>query len=85
MKEKAAVDRFEGKFAVLLVGENDRVVNVPRSSLPKWTKEGVWLQVEFEGDRLVFSEIDLEETANAKKRIMGKLERLRRGEHRNQE
>jgi hypothetical protein len=82
MKEKAVVDRFEGAFAVLLIGENSRKVDIPRKMLPKGTKEGTWLQVEFEADTLKSAEIDPEEMAAAKKRIMDKLAALRRGDHR---
>lgn len=81
MIEKAVIDRFEDGFAVLLVGETNRLVNVPRKRLPKGVKEGTWLKVELEGDLLASAEIDAEETENAKKRIAEKLERLRRGDH----
>jgi hypothetical protein len=81
MKEKASVDRFEGKFAVILVGEENRVVNIPRGQFPKGIKEGTWLIVELDGDKLISAEVDPEETEKARKRIMEKLERLRRGEH----
>jgi len=80
MAEKAVVDRFEEGFAVLLVGDTQRLVNVPRKSLPKKAKEGSWLQVEFKGDQAVSIVLDRAETARAKQRIMEKLERLRRGE-----
>ncbi len=80
MTEKAVIDRFEGKVAVLAVGDDQRYVNVPKKSLPKGVKEGTWLQVELDGDRLMSAVIDNEETARAKARIMEKLARLRRGE-----
>jgi len=81
MIEKAVIDRFEDGYAVLLVGENNRRVNVPRKRMPKGVKEGTWLKVEFEGEELQRVEIDAEETENAKKRIAEKLERLRHGDH----
>ncbi len=81
MIEKAVIDRFENGFAVLLVGETNRRVNVPRKRLPKGVKEGIWLKVEFEGEEMLSAEIDAEETELAKKRIAEKLERLRRGDH----
>jgi hypothetical protein len=80
MPEKAVIDRFEASVAVLLVGNDGRIVNAPKKALPKGVKEGAWLQVELDGDRLVSAVIDAEETARAKQRIMEKLERLRRGE-----
>lgn len=81
MTEKASIDRFEGKWAVLLVGDPPRVVNVRRSSLPKGSKEGDWLLVECEDDHLQSAQLDPEETERVSKRIEKKLERLRRGEH----
>jgi hypothetical protein len=58
------------------------VVNVPRPQLPKDVKEGEWLMVEFDGEKFITAEANPEETENARKRIMDKLERLRKGEHR---
>ncbi len=78
---KAVIDRFEDGWAVLLVGAEERRVAVPRKKLPRGTREGHWLEVELEGDRLVSATIDREETARARQRIMEKLERLRKGEH----
>jgi hypothetical protein len=80
MAEKAVIDRFEGSFAVVFIGE--KRLDVPRGNLPKGVKEGTWLMVEISGDTLVSAQIDAEETARAKKRILEKLERLRKGEHR---
>jgi len=62
MKIKAVIDRFEGNTAVLNVGEDERRIEAPRSSLPKGSKEGDWLQVELEGKRPVKAESDPEET-----------------------
>jgi hypothetical protein len=67
---------------VLLVGDGSRRLNVSRQSLPKGIKEGTWLRVELDGDKLHSAEIDAEETERAKQRIAEKLNRLRRGEHR---
>ena len=81
MIEKAVIDRFEENMAVLLVGDKERQVIVPRKSLPAGVKEGHWLKVELDGEKLDSAIIDEEETAKVKQRIMTKLERLRRGEH----
>jgi hypothetical protein len=80
MSEKAVIDRFEGELAVLLVGEEQRLVNVPMTSLPEDATEGAWLQVELDGNSLVGAEIDVAQTERARQRVMEKLERLRRGE-----
>ena len=82
MKTKAVIDRFEGDKAVLLVGEEEDRLIVPRSLLPSGVKEGDWLQVEVEDDRVLSAVIDEDETAQAKQRIAEKLARLRRGDHR---
>ncbi len=66
---------------MLIVGEEENKLVVPRASLPQEGKEGQWLQVEVEDDRLISAVVDEEETANAKQRIAEKLARLRRGEH----
>ena len=78
MIKKAAIDRFEGKQAVLLVGE--KPLNVLRSALPDGVKEGDWLEVEFDGERMVSAKVDAGETERMKARIAEKLLRLRRGE-----
>jgi tRNA/tmRNA/rRNA uracil-C5-methylase (TrmA/RlmC/RlmD family) len=81
MKEKAVIDRFEGNLAVLLLKDGQQQLVVPRKSLPRWAKEGHWLQVEIENSEVHSAEIDKEETARVKERIAEKLARLRRGEH----
>jgi hypothetical protein len=82
MKTKAVVDRFEDDKAVVLVGEEEDRLVVPRSSLPPGVKEGDWLQVDVEDDRVLSAALDEDETTQAKQRIAEKLARLRRGEHR---
>jgi hypothetical protein len=80
--EKAAIDRFEGEWAVLLLGTAGRVLNVRRDILPRRAREGQWLQVEFEDDEVVSARLDFEETRRVRQRIEAKLDKLRRGEHR---
>jgi Protein of unknown function (DUF3006) len=77
---KAVIDRFEDSWAVLLVGEEGRRLNVPRKVLPRGAREGHWLQVELEGDQLISATIDREATAAARQRILDKLDSLRRGD-----
>lgn len=78
---KAVIDRFEGEFAILSVGEDEQRINVLRKLLPKQTREGNWLQVEIQNGEVSSVVIDEEETAKAKQRIAEKLSRLRRGDH----
>jgi hypothetical protein len=80
MIEKAVIDRFEEDIAVLIVGVDERRMEVHRKQLPKNAKEGQWLQVEIENGVIGSASIDEEETAKVKQRIAGKLERLRRGD-----
>ena len=81
MMIKAVIDRFEEELAVLLLGDGDEMLVVPRLSLPCGVREGQWLQVEVQDGVVVSAVIDEEETDGAKQRIAEKLERLRRGEH----
>ena len=77
MIEKAVIDRFENGQAVLLVGDQERKLVVPRKSLPRGVKEGHWLKINIEEESLVSAAIDDEETARVRQRIAEKLERLR--------
>lgn len=70
------IDGFERKVAVLLVGEAEGNLDVPRTSLAKKAKEGDWLKVEIAGGKVLSAEIDVEETAKRKGRIMGQMEKL---------
>jgi hypothetical protein len=81
MKTKAVIDRFEGEKAVLLVGEEQDRLVVLKSFLPKGAKEGDWLKVDVEDDRVLSASIDADETTAAKSRIAEKLEQLRRGKN----
>lgn len=82
--ERAVIDRFEEEWAVLLVGDvgqESRMVNVTRSTLPRRAREGQWLLVELEEEKVVSAVIDQDKTRKMRRRIATKLERLRRGEH----
>ncbi len=82
MKQKAVIDRFEGDYAVISIGDGERRLEARRETLPEECQEGTWLKIELEGDDIIKVEIDLEETARTRDRIEGKLARLRRGDHR---
>ena len=79
---KAVIDRFEGEYAILILGEDERRINVLRKVLPKKAREGLWLQVEIRDGEVCDITIDDKETERARQRIAEKLERLRRGDHR---
>ena len=78
---KAVIDRFEGKLAVLLLGDGMETLVAPRKSLPRGARKGNWLQVEVEDGVLLKAVLDKEETARARQRIKEKLDKLRQGEH----
>jgi hypothetical protein len=76
--EKAVVDRIvDGKYAVLLVGDQEIEKMIPSSKLPEGVTEGTWIRVEFNGDDLLSLEADNEETSKTNKRIKSKMELLR--------
>jgi predicted O-methyltransferase YrrM len=78
MNEKAVIDRIvDGRHAVLLVGEAETERVVPVDQLPAGAREGAWLRVRFEGDQLVESALDPEETERARQRVGDKMAQLR--------
>ena len=80
MREVAVVDRIvDGVTAVLIVGDPpERELAIARDALPAQVREGHWLAIELEGDRLVSAEIDEQATENARKGVRAKLDELRR-------
>ncbi len=67
---KAVIDRFEGEYAVVLFGDDEIKVDIPKTLLPEGAKEGSWLNINFE--------IDIEGERNQRERIENKLEKLKR-------
>ena len=65
---KAVIDRFEEGYAVILVGDDEIKVDIPKELLPKGSKEGSWLKFNLE--------LDPEGTEKQKKKIEDKLKRL---------
>ena len=66
---KAVIDRFEGDFAVVLVGEEEIKVDIPRQLLPPGAREGSWLKIDLE--------LDPEGTKKQEEKIRGLLKRLK--------
>jgi len=66
---RAVIDRFEGEVAVLLFGDEEIRVDVPRSLLPPGAKEGSWITVSME--------LDLEGERGQREKISEQLKRLR--------
>lgn len=67
---KAVIDRFEGDYAIVLYGEDEIKVDIPKALLPEGSKEGSWLNVSFE--------LDIEETKAREDRIQSKLDKLKK-------
>ena len=67
---KAVIDRFEADYAVVLFGDEEIKVNIPKKLLPPGAKEGSWLKVSFA--------LDPEGTAKQKKKISNLLNKLKK-------
>jgi hypothetical protein len=80
VREVAVVDRIvDGERAVLLVGDPPtREVTAPLEALPAGAREGHWLEVEIEGDRLASATIDQRATERARDQARKKRDALRR-------
>jgi len=78
MKIKAVIDRIDGDKVVILAGQEQQRLVVPKTMFPSGAKEGDWFKAEIEDDHVFGVEPDKEETEAAKKRIADKLEQLRK-------
>jgi len=67
---RAFIDRIEGETAILLVGEEGHLLQIPIRYLPRGVEEGTVVSVCFE--------IDAEATADARENIAGLIKRLQR-------
>ena len=66
---KAVIDRFEGEYAVVLFGDDEVKVSIPKKILPKGVKEGSWLKISIE--------LDQAGTAKQAEKIEGVLDKLK--------
>ena len=66
---KAVIDRFEDDYAVVLFGDKEIKVDLPRELLPPGAREGNWLNVTFE--------LNPEGTTKQEEKIRGLLEKLK--------
>jgi len=66
---KAVIDRIEGNLAVVLFGDDEVKVNIPKKLLPKGAKEGSWLKVTID--------LDKEGTKKQEEKISTKLDKLK--------
>jgi len=67
---KATIDRIEGKMAVLIAGVENTKFDLPLALLPQGCKEGDVLNISIERDP--------EATQQAKERVSGLMERLKK-------
>ncbi|MBS4029858.1 MAG: DUF3006 domain-containing protein [Clostridiales bacterium] len=65
---KAVIDRFEEDYAVVLFGDEEIKVDIPKKLLPEGVQEGSWLRVSFE--------LDQEGTQKQKEKIKDMLDKL---------
>jgi len=66
---KGVIDRFEGDYAVMLVGPGEVELNMPRQLLPKGAREGSWLTLQLQ--------LDPQEEKKQQEKIAGLLDRLK--------
>ncbi len=66
---RAVIDRFEGDYAVVLVGDEESKIDINREHLPDGAKEGSWLKVSFE--------LDLEGEQKQREKISRLLDKLK--------
>ncbi|WP_161568192.1 DUF3006 domain-containing protein [Anaerobacillus alkaliphilus] len=75
---KGVIDRIvDGKWAVLLVGDEEKEYNVPLVSLPSNAKQGSIVQLELENEEITKIVILEDETTSEHERINDKLNVLR--------
>ncbi len=67
---KAIIDRFESSYAVVLVGEKETELQLPRELLPQGAKEGSCLNIDIS--------LDQAEEKQRRERIAAKLQKLKR-------
>lgn len=65
---KAVVDRFEGEYAVVFLGDEEYQIDIPRRFLPPGTMEGDVLRLQWS--------IDPEETKRRRRRVKGLIDEL---------
>lgn len=72
MRLRAVIDRFEGDLAVVLVGDEEYRLDVPRRFLPRGAREGDVLALRWE--------IDRRETEARRERVRSLIEELKHRE-----
>lgn len=76
-RKRAVVDRIEGGFAVLLVGEREQEHHVPAADLPTGAGEGSWLTVYEDEDGLHIAGVDGDVADEKREAVRELRDRLR--------
>jgi hypothetical protein len=76
---KAVIDRFEVDFAVIILSDEDKQINIPREVLPANAREGSWLTLDLIGGEPRNIKFDPQQTETSRERIAAKLAKLRKG------
>jgi len=79
MKKQYTVDEIVNKrYAVLLDREDEsNKIDVALKDIPVRIKEGDIVNIEFEGKKVVFAEVDFEATKRAREEVQKLLEELK--------
>lgn len=80
MKKQYTVDEInDKKFAVLLDREDEsNKLDIPLKDIPVKVKEGDIINIEFEGNKITFAEVDLEATKKARQEVNNLLDELKK-------
>ncbi len=74
---RAVLDRIEGRVAVMLVGDEEKRIDLSVDRLPAGAREGDWFKVTVENGQIAGLEPDPDETGRRRSLIQAKLELLR--------
>ena len=79
MKKQYTVDEIiDNTFAVLLGKEDESIkIDIPLKDMPVKVKEGDIVNLEFEGSKIIFAEVDIEATKKAKEEVQAILDDLK--------
>lgn len=79
VEDKAVFERIaDNRFAVLLVGDQERELHVPVEQLPADASPGCWMQVTISGEKLINATIDAAQTERVAAHISKQLDTLRK-------
>jgi hypothetical protein len=80
MKKKYTVDEIiNNRFAVLLDRDDESIkLDISLTDIPIKVKEGDILNIEFKDNKIVFAEIDKEETKKTRKEVKDLIDELKK-------